>query len=180
MTETLKDLLDKAKERHGVTSGRALADLTNGRKHTIDRTQVNALLKGTYKSELRPSTIRAIAWLAGVDDDRAFRAADQKIPGPPFAEELPPRADYLSDTQRSAVITVIRAFLGSAEEEGGRADGTAAATNGPASGPDDPFPNNVTELSPARSTVQQHGERKRVASRPKRARKPDPGGTSQE
>lgn len=117
MTKTLKDLLQQAKDQRGVTSGRALADLTTGREHTIDRTQVNQILAGTYKSELRPSTLRAIAWLAGVDEAEAFAAAEQPVPGPPFAKELPPKADYLTPMQRDAVITVIRALLGSAEQE---------------------------------------------------------------
>jgi hypothetical protein len=113
---TLKDLLEQAKVTRGVTSGRALADLTQGRENTIDRTQVNQLLAGTYKSVLRPSTIRAIAWLAGVDEAEAFAAANQPVPGPPLARELPPGADYLSGSQRSAVITVIRALLSSSAE----------------------------------------------------------------
>lgn len=164
MTKTLKDLLEQAKVNHDVTSGRALADLTHGREHSIDRTQVNQILAGTYKSELRPSTIRAIAWLAGVDEAEAFAAAEQPLPGPPFAKELPPHADYLTPNQRHAVITVIRALLSSAEQEEVMGNAEHPAPIGSARKGEN-IHRTVTKVSEEASNVEPPPLR--VASRPK-------------
>lgn len=165
MTKTLKDLLEQAKVDRGVTSGRALADLTQGRESSIDRTQVNSILAGTYKSELRPSTIRAIAWLAGVSEAEAFAAAEQPVPGPPFAKELPPHADYLTPNQRHAVITVIRAMLSSAEQEGGGEHGDRSA---PTTRAGERARDNVTPLSDRSSKVKDPEPRRVAKKRPDR------------
>jgi hypothetical protein len=64
-----------------------------------------------YKSRPRASTIRAIAWLAGVTEDVAFKAAGQPVPGPPFADELPPGVDNLPPKARRAAIEMLRALV---------------------------------------------------------------------
>lgn len=110
MSETLTDLLRAARTRLDM-SGRRLADHAAAHGHPIDRTQVNAILAGTYKSRPSARTVRAVAFLAGVEEEQAFAAAGLPLPGPDFAQELPPDADRLTPTQRKAVITVIRAFL---------------------------------------------------------------------
>ncbi|MCL1900070.1 MAG: hypothetical protein FWG11_06120 [Promicromonosporaceae bacterium] len=74
-------------------------------------TTLNHIGAGTYKSRPSAETVRAVAYLAGVSDDEAFTAAGLPIPGPPFADELPPDADELSPRSRKAVIEVIRAML---------------------------------------------------------------------
>ena len=108
---TLKDLLVQARVRHGNISGRALAELADEHGYHIDRTAVNTILAGTYRSRPTRGLVQAIAWLAGVDEEIALNAASLPIPGPPFADELPPDVDLLNPTQRHAVITMIRAFL---------------------------------------------------------------------
>lgn len=62
-------------------AGRALADLARKNGFEITHGTVNSIRSGAYKS--RPpsdSTIRAIAWLASVSEDTAFRAADRNPP----------------------------------------------------------------------------------------------------
>lgn len=112
---TLKELLEGAKLVHDVTSGRALANLAERHGYRIDRTQVNAILNGSYKNRPSGPTLEAISFLAGVDLEVVYAAADQPLPGPPFAEELPPEADQLMPHERAAVISLIRAFLRTAE-----------------------------------------------------------------
>lgn len=108
--ETLKDLLQRAKSERGV-SGRALAKLAQDHGYLIHNTQVNAILAGTYKSRPSQPLLEAIAWLAGVPIADVYDAADLPLPGPPFADELPPEADQLLPHERRVVIDVIRAFL---------------------------------------------------------------------
>src|SRR3712207_317033 len=48
--ETLKDLLERAKLKRQVNSGRALAALAEQQGFSDYRTQINQILSGTYKS----------------------------------------------------------------------------------------------------------------------------------
>lgn len=66
---------------------------------------------GTYKSVPKDETTRAIAWLAGVSDEVAFMAAGQPIPGPSFAEELPPDVGNLPAKARTAAIDMLRVLV---------------------------------------------------------------------
>ncbi|MEQ7847766.1 hypothetical protein [Nocardioides kribbensis] len=170
MTQTLADLLRQAMDKRGVRSGRALADLTSGREHTIDRTQVNNILRGTYKHRPGDSLIKAVAWLAAVDDEVAFKAAGIPMPGPPFAAELPPGVDNLGPQERRAIITVIRAFLGVAEEGEVRNDaGSAANTED-----DQESGALVVELNPKTPKVPASGTRAaRKSTQPPLAKDPD-------
>lgn len=106
----LRDLVEAAILRHG-TSGRQLAFLAQKEGFTLATTTVNAIRQGTYKSAPTDETIRAIAWLAGVSDEVAFTAAGHPVPGPPFAEELPPGVDNLSQKSRKAAVDMLRVLV---------------------------------------------------------------------
>jgi hypothetical protein len=137
MPETLSDLLKQAQKLHANASGRRLAEIADANPKwggTIDRTQVNAILKGTYKSKPGPKLLRAIAGLAGVDVERAYQAAGMPLPGPPFAEDLPPDVDYLTPRQRRAIVTVIQAFLSSESKESDPDERSSSTTAGAEAG----------------------------------------------
>jgi hypothetical protein len=77
----------------------------------LTATTINQIRQGLYKSKPREGTIRALAWLAGVTDEVAFTAAGQPVPGPPFAEELPPGVDNLPGKARKAAIDMLRVLV---------------------------------------------------------------------
>jgi hypothetical protein len=108
--KSLRDLVEVAITRHD-TSGRQLAFLAQREGFTLATTTVNAIRQGTYKSAPTNETIKAIAWLAGVSDEVAFTAAGQPVPGPPFAEELPPGVDNLPAKARKAAIDMLRVLV---------------------------------------------------------------------
>ena len=108
--QSLRELVESAASRH-QTSGRQLAFLAQKEGFTLATTTVNAIRQGTYKSVPTDETIRAIAWLAGVSDEVAFMAAGQPVPGPPFAEELPPGVDNLPAKARKAAIDMLRVLV---------------------------------------------------------------------
>ncbi|MGP5383409.1 hypothetical protein ACTXL8_14680 [Glutamicibacter arilaitensis] len=109
-TETLKGLIEMAVERH-QTSARQLAFKAQDAGLKITYTTLNQIRSNTYKSVPGDQTIRAIAWLAGVEDSVAFTAAGQPVPGPPLADELPPGADNLSPKSRKAVVEMVRVLV---------------------------------------------------------------------
>lgn len=108
--QSLRSLVELAADRH-ATSGRQLAFLAQRQGFTLATTTVNAIRQGVYKSAPTAETIRAIAWLAGVSDEVAFTAAGQPVPGPPFAEELPPGVDNLSLKSRKAALDMLRVLV---------------------------------------------------------------------
>lgn len=108
--QTLKDLVLLAVDRH-KTSGRQLAMRAQAHGFDITVTTINHLKAGTYKYNPSAETIRAIAWLAGVDDSVAFEAASQRIPGPPFSKELPEDVDHLSPRSRKIILELTRALI---------------------------------------------------------------------
>lgn len=108
--QSLRDLVERAARRHD-TSGRQLAFLAQKQGFTLAVTTVNHLKAGTYKYTPSEETIRAIAWLAGVSDEVAFTAAGQPVPGPPFADELPPGVDHLPPKARKAAIEMLRVLV---------------------------------------------------------------------
>nr|WP_141216273.1 hypothetical protein [Rhodococcus sp. 06-621-2] len=114
--QTLKSLLTRALDKRQARSGRRLAELANKNGHKITHTTVNAFLAGTYKSTPSDETLRAIAWLAGVAESVAFTAAGRRLPGPPFADELPPGVDDLSPKEREAAITLLRVLVAQRQE----------------------------------------------------------------
>lgn len=107
---TLPELIELASTKHGGASGRRLADIAAEAGFDVSHTTLNRIRSGTYSGAPTPATIRAIAWLAGVSDDRAFAAAGQDVPGAPFASVLPPGVDNLGASERRAVVELLRVF----------------------------------------------------------------------
>jgi len=114
-TDTLRGLIAKAR-RERDKSVRQLALTAQEAGHRIVGTTLNAIEAGTYKSVPTAETIRAIGWLAAVSDEIAFTAAGRALPGPPFAEELPPGVDDLTSPERKAAITMLRALVAQRQE----------------------------------------------------------------
>lgn len=108
--KSLKELVDLAIQFRGA-SGLGLSQLAAKNGLQITTTTINAIRQGTYKSTPREGTLRALAWLAGVDASVAFTAAGQPVPGPPFAEELPPGVDNLPPKARKAAIDMLRVLV---------------------------------------------------------------------
>lgn len=111
---TLKDLLDSAADQRGL-SGRKLADLAQQHGFKLVHTTINQIRSGSYKSRPSEDNLRAIAWLAGVNERVAFEAVGRKLPGKPFAEELPPGVGQLGPRERKAAIELLRAFVAQQE-----------------------------------------------------------------
>lgn len=109
-TETLKGLIEMAIERH-QTSARQLAFKAQEAGFKIVYTTINQIRNGIYKSKPSEVTLKAIAYLAGVEESVAFTAAGQPVPGPPLADELPPGADNLSPKSRKAVVEMVRVLV---------------------------------------------------------------------
>lgn len=108
--KSLKDLVELAVQRRDL-SGLGLSQLAAKNGIKITTTTINAIRQGTYKYTPKAETLRALAWLAGVDEGVAFAAAGQPVPGPPFAEELPPGVDRLSPKSRRAAIDMLRVLV---------------------------------------------------------------------
>ncbi|QSZ53307.1 hypothetical protein AYX19_10000 [Paenarthrobacter ureafaciens] len=102
--------MELAVEYRGA-SGLGLSQLAAKNGQQITTTTINAIRQGTYKYVPREGTLRALAWLAGVDASVAFMAAGQPVPGPPFAEELPPGVDNLSPKSRKIMIDLARVLV---------------------------------------------------------------------
>ena len=109
-TENLKGLMEMAVERHDK-SVRQLAFMAQDAGHKATYTTLNQIRSGTYKYTPGEATIKAIAYLAGVEESVAFTAAGQPVPGPPLADELPPGADNLSPKSRKAVVEMVRVLV---------------------------------------------------------------------
>lgn len=108
--QSLRDLVELAIQ-YRDTSGLGLSQLAASNGYRVTTTTINAIRQGVYKSTPRESTLRALAWLAGVDASVAFTAAGQPAPGPPFAEELPPGVDNLSPKSRKIMIDLARVLV---------------------------------------------------------------------
>lgn len=108
--QSLQQLVDLASAKRQA-SGRQLGNLAQQHGFRITFTTINAIRQGTYKSVPTTETIRAIAWLAGVSEEAAFTAAGQPVPGPPFADELPPGVDLLPPKARRAAIEMLRVLV---------------------------------------------------------------------
>ncbi|WP_163275365.1 hypothetical protein [Cellulomonas iranensis] len=145
---TLRGLVAKSLAERDA-SGRELARLAESRGFKITFTTLNAIAAGTYKSRPSDETVRAIAWLAGVSNEVAFRAAGLRVPGPPFADELPPGVDNLSPEARKAVIGILRVLVQQEEVIGDARDAaptTPAAGSTPAGGAPRPSLRAVVDL----------------------------------
>lgn len=107
---TLPELIEQASVKHNGASGRRLADIAADAGYDVSHTTLNRIRSGTYQGAPTPTTIRAIAHLAGVPEEQAFAAAGQDVPGIPFASVLPPGVDNLGPNERRAVIELLRVF----------------------------------------------------------------------
>lgn len=135
--KSLKELVELAAQYRGA-SGLGLSQLAAKNGLQITTTTINAIRQGTYKSVPREGTLRALAWLADVDASVAFTAAGQPVPGPPFAEELPPGVDNLPPKARRAAIDMLRVLVdmnqdadhaGNAQHQDEPADTTGAGSD---------------------------------------------------
>lgn len=115
------------------TSVRQMSVIAKSHGLPITYTTLSQILAGTYKSVPKEPTLRAIAWLAGVTPEVAFRAAGQPVPGPPFAEELPPGVDNLPPKARKAAIDMLRVLVDMNKEAADHAPHMNQAGNTPAS-----------------------------------------------
>lgn len=118
----LRELVQHACDRHRA-SGRQLALMAQQHGFRITTTTVNHIRSGTYKSKPDEQTIRALAWLAGVSDRVAFECAGRPLPGPPFADELPPGVDNLPPKARKVVIDLLRVLVSENERANGARPG---------------------------------------------------------
>ncbi|WP_420179655.1 helix-turn-helix domain-containing protein [Paenarthrobacter sp. TA1.8] len=108
--QSLSELVELAAQ-YRDTSGLGLSQLAAKNGYQLTATTINQIRQGLYKSKPREGTLRALAWLAGVSDEVAFTAAGQTVPGPPFAEELPPGVDNLSPKARKVVLDMVRVLV---------------------------------------------------------------------
>lgn len=109
-TDSLKGLVEMAVERFD-TSVRQLASKAHEAGYKVTYTTLHQIRSSKYKSIPGVQTLKAIAYLAGVEDSVAFTAAGQPVPGPPLADELPPGADHLSPKSRKAVVEMVRVLV---------------------------------------------------------------------
>ena len=111
MNEELTEALKRAKARHGGASGRRLAEIASANGFDVDRTQVNHILAGRYRSRPTRRTIDAIAFLAGIEPSDLYGLVFMPAVGSSFAEELPDEVDTLTASQRKTVLSLIRTFI---------------------------------------------------------------------
>jgi len=107
---SLQELIDLAVGYDG-SSVRELARKAQGAGFKVTYTTLHQIRNGTYKSTPKDETLRAIAYLARVDDSKAFAAAGQPVPGPPLADELPPGVDLLPAKSRKVLIDMARVLV---------------------------------------------------------------------
>lgn len=129
--QSMQELVDLAMTRH-QTSVRQMSILAKENGYQVTYTTLNQILSGTYKSVPKAVTLRAIAWLGGVKEEVAFMAAGQPVPGPPFAEELPPGVDNLPAKARKAAIDMLRVLVDMNKEAADDATHMNQAGNAPA------------------------------------------------
>ena len=120
-SRTLRDLLVEA-SGHGELSTRQLemkVDAAREKgylKSRLNRVTIANIMNGSYKSRPTDDTIRAIAYLAGVDDTVAFTAAGRRSPGRPFADDLPDGVDDLTPKEREAAVYILRTLVNQRRE----------------------------------------------------------------
>ncbi|WP_280489563.1 hypothetical protein [Nocardia farcinica] len=120
---TLRDLLQLAADRglstRAMESEVEKAAEASGREMNLSRATASRILSGQYKSKPSDSTIRAVAYLAGVPERIAFDAAGMPPPALPFADELPEGVDQLSPKRRRVAIEVLRSLVEAEQIEHG-------------------------------------------------------------
>ncbi|MGC5249555.1 hypothetical protein ACPXB3_21830 [Gordonia sp. DT219] len=131
--DLLQQVIDERKAAGLDASFRALQALVEAEESSsprglsLNRTTASQIIRGSYKGEPSPGTIRAIGWLAKVSDEVAFTAAGRRPPGPPFADDLPPGVDDLTDNERRAAIEILRALVAQRREINRYVDASSGA-----------------------------------------------------
>lgn len=108
---TYQDLIDRARQRHPGASTRELARKAREAGFAIVGTTISQMQRGIYSSQPQPSTLEALAWLAGVPYKKVHRIAGLGEVRPPFAEQLPANVDLLSAREREALVGLMRVML---------------------------------------------------------------------
>lgn len=107
---TLRDIAQRASDRHGGVRGRELDRIAKRAGLTLSYTTVDKILNGTYLSRPKRETLDALAKLSGMSQEDVYRAAGEPLPLAPLADQLPEGADMLSAEQRSLVIGMVHQF----------------------------------------------------------------------
>lgn len=68
----LAELLDRASERHGGASGRRLAVIAQENGYDVSHSTLNKIRSRTYESEPSVETLRAVAFLAAVSEEKVL------------------------------------------------------------------------------------------------------------
>ncbi|TSI11310.1 hypothetical protein [Brevibacterium aurantiacum] len=108
---TLQDLAQLATERHDGKRGRALGREAAKHELTLSYTTFDNILAGKYMSTPKRETIDALAFLAGVPKETAYRVAGLPLPLAPIADQLPPDVDTLDADQRRVLIELARVLV---------------------------------------------------------------------
>ncbi|MFE3105972.1 hypothetical protein [Nocardia tengchongensis] len=78
-TPTLDELVERASIRHNGASGRRLAEIAQQAGYEVSHATLNRIRRGTYRSTPTDQTLKAVAFLAGVDADVAYSAAAAEL-----------------------------------------------------------------------------------------------------
>lgn len=108
---TLQDLAQLATDRHDGKRGRALGREAAKHELTLSYTTFDNILAGKYMSTPKRETVDALAYLAGVPKETAYRVAGLPLPMAPIADQLPPDVDILDADQRRALIEMARVLV---------------------------------------------------------------------
>jgi len=108
--KTLRDVALAASLAVGGLQGRALDREAKRRGLTLSYTTVDKIIAGTYNSRPTPRTLEALAELSKIPLEQVYAAARVPMPSRRLADQLPPEADLLDESQRRVVIDVVRAF----------------------------------------------------------------------
>lgn len=108
--ESLSELLEGFITSEGV-SQREFERRASKLGHRISHTQVGAIRQGRHTGRYERQTLEAICAVTGYSRERVYAAARVRLPGRPFASELPPGVDYLGQDERRAIIGIIRVLL---------------------------------------------------------------------
>jgi len=108
--QTLRDVAIEASRRVGGLQGRALDREAKRRGLTLSYTTVDKIIAGTYNSRPSTRTLEALAELSRIPLEQVYAAARLPMPSRRLADQLPPEADLLDESQRRVVIDVVRVF----------------------------------------------------------------------
>lgn len=109
--ESLRDIAQLAQQRHDGAGGRAMQRLADRAGLVMSPTTFDRIAAGIYRSKPQEKTLQALAYLAGISEQRVYKAAGRPYVAAKFADQLPPDIDQLNEDQREALIYVARAFL---------------------------------------------------------------------